>query len=102
MIKNRIIKHKKAKSFDLAFILFNLKVTTTKAKHYFLCFLLKYLSTTEIEKLTTAPIVANATVFNISSEFKLGTILKNVPPAVPTKVGLIGWCITFFSQLTNS
>lgn len=73
----------------LGFHLFNPKVTTTRVKHYFLCFLLKYFNNTEIEKLTTAPIVAKTTVFSTSSEFKLGTILKNVPPAVPTKVGLV-------------
>jgi hypothetical protein len=54
-----------------------------------LCFLLKYLRTTEIEKLTTAPIVAKTTVLITSSEFKLGIILKKVPPTVPTKVGLL-------------
>ena len=79
----------------LAFVLFNPKVTTTRVKLYFLCFLLKYLSTTEIEKLTRAPIVANATVLIMSSEFKFGKTLKKVPPAVPIIVELL-CCIDFF------
>lgn len=81
---------------------FSLKVTTTKAKHYFLCFLLRYLSTTEIKKLTTAPIVAKITVLMTSSEFRFGRMLKKVPPAVPAKVGLAGWLMIFLGELADS
>lgn len=81
---------------------FSLKVTTTKAKHYFLCFLPRYLSTNEIKKLTTAPIVAKTTVLITSSEFKLGRMLKKVPPAVPAKVELVGWLMIFLGQLADS
>ena len=72
----------------LGFHLFNPKVTTTRVKLYFLCFLFRLLSSNEIVKLTIAPTVAKTTVFAISSEERLGTILKNVPPAVPINVGL--------------
>ena len=57
--------------------------------NYFLCFLIKNLSKIEIVKLTTAPKVAKKMVFTTSSEFKLGKILKKVPPAVPTNAGLL-------------
>lgn len=50
---------------------------------------MRHLSNTEIEKLTIAPTVAKTTVLIKSSEFKFGIILKKVPPAVPTNVGLI-------------
>ena len=46
------------------------------------------LSSNEIVKLTIAPTVAKTTVFAISSEERLGTVLKNVPPAGPINVGL--------------
>lgn len=49
-------------------------------------FFLTFVSTFKISvavKLTTAPITAKTTVFKISSECKLGTILSNVPAAVP-------------------
>ena len=54
--------------------------------NYFLCFLIKNLSTKDNTKLTIAPTVAKITVFKISAECKLGKTLKNVPPAVPIKV----------------
>jgi hypothetical protein len=57
--------------------------------HYFLCFRIKNLSIIEIAKLTITPKVAKITVFTTSSEFKFGIILKKVPPAVPTKAGLL-------------
>lgn len=60
---------------------------------YLLCFSLKYLNKTESVKLTTAPIIAKIIVFTISSEFKLGVILKKVPLTVPTKVELLSACI---------
>lgn len=53
---------------------------------YFLYFFIKNLSTKDIEKLTTAPIDANITVFKTSPECKFGTTLKNVPPAVHINV----------------
>lgn len=39
-------------------------------------------------KLTTAPIAASKTVLKTSAELIFGITLKNVPPAVPIKVGL--------------
>ncbi|AIJ37760.1 hypothetical protein FPSM_01265 [Flavobacterium psychrophilum] len=54
--------------------------------NYFLCFLIKNLSTKDIVKLTIAPTEANTTVFKTSSECKFGNTLKNVPPAVPINV----------------
>ena len=68
--------------------------------NYFLCFLIKNLSTIDIPKLTIAPIVANKTVFKTSSECKFGTTLKNVPPAVLINVGLLD-CISFFADGSN-
>lgn len=68
--------------------------------NYFLCFLIKNLSTIDIPKLTIAPIVANKTVFKTSSECKFGTILKKVPPAVPINVGLLT-CISIFADSGN-
>ncbi|SDI00867.1 hypothetical protein SAMN04488062_1205 [Flavobacterium omnivorum] len=53
---------------------------------YFLCFLMKNLSTKDIVKLTNAPTDASTTVFITSSECKFGNTLKNVPPAVPINV----------------
>ena len=53
---------------------------------YFLCFLMKNLSTKDIVKLTNAPTEASTTVFKTSSECKFGNTLKNVPPAVPINV----------------
>ncbi len=58
------------------------------------------LSSNEIVKLTTAPTVAKRTVLAISSEERLGTILKNVPPAVPINVGL--FAVISCSKLTGS
>lgn len=57
----------------------------------------------EMPKLITAPILANATVFRMSSEFKLGITLKKVPLAVVTRdwlVGCIFLCIWLGSELT--
>lgn len=54
--------------------------------NYFLCFLIKNLSTKDIVKLTKAPTDASTTVFKTSSECKFGNTLKNVPPAVPINV----------------
>lgn len=68
--------------------------------NYFLCFLIKNLSIIDIPKLTIAPIVANKTVFKTSSECKFGTILKNVPPAVPINAGLLD-CISIFADSGN-
>ena len=72
--------------------------------NYFLCFLIKNLSSIDIVKLTSAPIVANKTVLKTSSECKFGTTLKNVPPAVPIKVGLLDGIsiIVDGGNLTNS
>ena len=53
---------------------------------YFLCLLMKNLSTKDIVKLTNAPTDASTTVFITSSECKFGNTLKNVPPAVPINV----------------
>jgi hypothetical protein len=47
-----------------------------------------------------APIAANKTVFKTSSEYKYGTTLKKVPPAVPIKVGLLD-CISIFADGGN-
>ena len=47
-----------------------------------------------------APTVAKITVLVISSEDRLGAILKNVPPAVPTNVGLL--FVISCSKLTYS
>ena len=74
---------------------------TTKVKLYFLCFLLKYLSITEIIKLTIAPIMAKTTVLITSSELRLGNMLKKVPPAVPTKVVLLCGVILLCCQLAH-
>ena len=63
--------------------------------NYFLCFFVMHLSSSDIVKLTMAPTVAKIIVFTTSSDKILGTILKNVPPAVPTKVGLLCTCIFF-------
>ena len=68
--------------------------------NYFLCFLIKNLSTIDIPKLTIAPIVANKTVFKTSSECKFGNTLKNVPPAVPINVGLLD-CIFMIIDCRN-
>ncbi len=68
--------------------------------NYFLCFLIKNLSTKDIVKLTNAPTDASTTVFRTSSECKFGTILKNVPPAVPINVGLLP-CISIFADSGN-
>ena len=53
---------------------------------YFLCLLMKNLSTKDIVKLTNAPTVANNTVRKTSSECKFGNTLKNVQSAVPKNV----------------
>lgn len=68
--------------------------------HYFLRFLFKFLSTNEIVKLTTAPMAAKIIVLAISSEERLGIILKNVPLAVPLRVGLLA--VIYNSKLTCS
>ena len=73
--------------------------------HYFLCFLIKNLSNIEITKLTIAPKVAKIIVFKTSSDSKFGIILKNVPPAVPTKAELLlctGIVFIGCCQLANS
>jgi hypothetical protein len=57
--------------------------------NYFLCFLIKNLSTKDIKKLTIAPSVARIIVFSTSSECRFGKTLKNVPPAVPITVELL-------------
>ena len=85
---------KKAKSLFSTWLSFCLTQTpiTIGAQlelNYFLCFFIKNLNIKDIEKLTIAPMVANTIVFRTSSEFKFGKTLKNVPPAVPTKVGLL-------------
>ena len=56
---------------------------------YFLCFLMRYLSSIDITKLTIAPRAANIIVFKTSSECRFGKILKNVPPTVPIRVWLL-------------
>ena len=61
---------------------------------------LVFLSTNEIVKLTTAPMAAKIIVLAISSEERLGIILKNVPPAVPLRVGLLA--VICNSKLTCS
>ena len=58
------------------------------------------LSSNEIVKLTIAPTDAKITVLAISSEERLGTILKNVPPAVPANVELLA--VISSSELTCS
>ena len=68
--------------------------------YYFLCFLFNFLSSNEIVKLTTAPMAAKIIVLAISSEERLGIILKNVPPAVPLRVGLLA--VICNSKLTCS
>ena len=50
---------------------------------------MKNLSSKDIKKLTIAPREARIIVFKISSEFRFGKTLKNVPPAVPTTVELL-------------
>jgi hypothetical protein len=45
-------------------------------------FLIKNLSSIDTIKLTVAPIAAKTTVLKTSSEYKFGTILKKIPPAV--------------------
>ena len=57
---------------------------------------MKNLSSKDIKKLTIAPSEARIIVFKISSECKFGKMLKNVPPAVPTKVELL-CCIVIMS-----
>lgn len=91
---------KKAKSLFSTWLSFCLTQTpiTIGAQlelNYFLCFFMKNLSAKDIEKLTIAPTDANITVFKTSAECKFGTILKNVPPAVPISV-LLFTCITLF------
>ena len=70
---------------------------------YFLCFLIKILSSKDIKKLTIAPMDARIIVFRISSECKFGKTLKNVPPAVPTNVALLccNAIVYYVCQLAN-
>ena len=97
-------KTKKSKPYGMDFLKCNSRSPQLEL-HYFLCFRIKNLSKIEMVKLTMAPNVANIIVLTTSSEFKLGMILKKVPPAVPANAGLldcIGIRIICGSQLTNS
>ena len=51
--------------------------------NYFLRFLVKHFSNKETIKLTSAPMVANTMVFQISADCILAAKLRSVPPMVP-------------------
>ena len=54
----------------------------SKPDYFFLTFVRTFKISVTV-KLTTAPITANTTVLKIFPACKLGTILRNVPAAVP-------------------
>tara|TARA_R110002111_G_scaffold2731_1_gene18204 strand:+ start:276 stop:611 length:336 start_codon:yes stop_codon:yes gene_type:complete len=72
-------KTKKPKPSGLDFIVAN---SNHFKLNYCLRFLIKNLSSIDTIKLTVAPIAAKTTVLKMSSEYKFGTILKKIPPAV--------------------
>lgn len=58
-------------------------------QYYFLNFFNTHFKSVDNKKLTTAPTQASTTVRTRSTGCKLGTILKQVPPAVPTITELL-------------
>lgn len=84
-----MLDHKKAQSLRFGLHYCLIQRSPQLELDYFLCFLMKILSTKDIVKLTIAPSVARIIVFSTSSECKFGKTLKNVPPAVPITVELL-------------